>query len=314
MPEMTLMEAAKSSQAVVDRAITRIIVENSPVLEYLPFKTINGPVFRYQREASLGSVAFRGVNGSYTPDNGVINPYFEALVIAGGEVKIDNFIVDVESNLIDAKTTYYAMKARAMGLLFSQYFFEGDTAVNPFAFDGVRKRIPTTSSQYINAGTGGATLTLAMLDQLLDKVRGSNDGKVLWMNKTMRRKITELCRAQTGTARVDYDPNAFRSVFNKQIEGYAGAAIRVVERDDDESTFLAFDEDDGASNLDTTSIYCTRAGMEDVHGISNKMMPSVKDFGEQQAGPYHMGRIESYMGLVVRHPRSMARLGHINNA
>lgn len=310
MPEMTLLEAAKSSQDVIDATITKIIVERSPVLEVLPFKTINGPTFRYTMERQLGSVAFRGVNGSYTPDNGVINPQFESLVIAGGEVRIDNFIVDVESNVRDAKTTYYGMKARAMGLLFSETFFEGDTAVNPYAFDGIRKRILTTGNQYINLATGGGTLTLDFLDTLLDTVVGDNGDKVLYMNKTLRRKVTALARAQTGTARIDYTQDA----FNKQQTSYAGSMIRIIERDDDASTFLGFDEDDGSGNLDTSSIYCVRFGMEYVHGISNKMMPSVKDFNEQQAGPYHMGRIESYMGLVVRHPRSIARLGHINNA
>lgn len=314
MSNMTLLEAAKSSQDVVDRAITRIIVESSPILEDLPFKTINGPVFRYTLERSLGSIAFRGVNGTYTADNGVINPQFESLVIWGGEVKIDNFIVDVEMNVRDAKSTYYGMKARAMGLFFSEAFFEGDTAVNPFSFDGLRKRIPTTSGQYINAGTGGATLTLAMLDQLLDKVVGPNEQKRLYMNKTMRRKITELVRAQTGTARINYSDDGARNAFNRQMPTYAGAPIYIVEREDDESTILGFDEDDGAGNLDTTSIYCCRYGMQYVHGISNKMMPQVKDFGEQEAGPFHMGRIEAYGGIVVRHPRSMARLGHINNA
>lgn len=312
MPEMTLMEAAKLSSDVVDRAITRIIVERSPILEYVPVKTINGPSFRYNMERSLGSVAFRGVNGSYTPDNGVINPQYESLVIMGGEVRIDNFIVDVESNAIDAKTTYYNMKARAMGLLFSETFFEGDTAVNPYGFDGIRKRILSTGSQFIDAGAaaGGATLTLSKLDTLLDTVVGENSEKVLFMNKTLRRKITELARAQTGTSRIDYT----QDTFNRQQTSYAGTPIRIIERDDDASTFFGFDEDDGLSNLDTSSIYCVRFGMEYVHLIGNKLMPQVKDFGEVQAGPYHLGRIESYMGLVVRHPRSIARLARINNA
>lgn len=314
MPNMTLMEAAKSSQDVVDRAITRLVVETSPILEKLPFKTINGSIFRYTQERTLGSIAWRGVNGTYTADNGVINPQFEQLYIAGGEVKIDNFIVDVESNLRDAKSTYYGMKARAMGLFFSEMFFEGDTAVNPYGFDGIRKRIPTTASQYINMGTGGGTLTFDKIDELLDAVHGPNSQKVLFMNKTMRRKLTALARAQTGTARVDYSENGFRNAFNQQIDGYAGCPIYVIEREDDQSTILGFDEDDGSGNLDTTSIYCVRFGMEDVHGIGNKSMPTVKDFGEQESGPFHMGRIEAYWGLVVRHPRAMARLGHINNA
>jgi hypothetical protein len=322
MSEMTLLEAAKLSQDVIDRTITKIVVERSPILEYIPFKTINGPTFRYTFERSLGSVAFRAVGGTYIPDQGVVNPQFENLVIAGGEVKIDNFIVDVVTNVQDAKGTYYPMKARAMGLLFSETFFEGDTSVNPYAFDGIRKRIVIpatgiTGGQYLNAADTGATLTFDLIDQLLDLVIGDNSDKVLFLNKTLRRKMSSLARTQTGTARIDYNANGGLSAFNKQIDTYAGCPIRVIERDDDASTFLGFDEDDsnaGGGNLDTASIYCVRFGMEYVHGISNKMMPSVRDFGEQQAFPGHMGRIESYMGLVVRHPRSVARLSHVNNA
>src|SRR5262249_41999672 len=150
---------------------------------------INGPTFRYTMERQLGSVNFRGVGGVYTPDNGVVNPQYESLVIAGGEVKIDNFIVDVESNVLDAKATYFDMKARAMGLLFSETFIEGDTSVNPFAFDGIRKRISSTGNQYINLQTGGGTLTLDALDDLIDRVVGENSDKVIFLNKTLRRKI-----------------------------------------------------------------------------------------------------------------------------
>ncbi len=310
MPEMTLLEAAKLSADSVEQAITKIIAETSPMLELIPQKGINGPSYRYNMESYLGGVAFRGVNAGYTANNGVINPSTEHLVIVGGEIKIDNFIVDVQSNAIDAKTTYYAMKARAFGLFYSEQFIEGDTAVNPYGFDGIRKRIPSTSAQYINAATGGATLTLAMLDQLLDTVVGDNSTKFLLMNKTLRRKVTELARAQTGTARIEYT----QDTLNRQQTSYAGAQIRVIEREDDASTFLGFDEDDGSSYLDTSTIYCIRPGMEFIHGIMHGSIPTVKDFGEQEAGPYHMGRIEAYMGIVFKHPRSAARLAHINNA
>lgn len=318
MAEMTLMEAAKLSNNVVDRAITRMIVENSPMLEYVPQKGINGGTYVYNMEAALGGVAFRGVNGSYTPSNGVINPYMEKLAIMGGEVKIDNYIVEVESNAIDAKRQYYGMKARAMGLFYSEQFIEGDTAVNPYGFDGIRKRLVGAQSLYIGAdgvmgttGTaGGGTLTLDGLDILLDSVVGDNSQKILFMNKTLRRKINALRRAQTGAQQIVVTSGA----FNRQYEEYAGAAIRVIERDDDANTFLGFDETDGSGNLDTSSIYCIRFGMEYVHGIIHGSIPTVKDFGESQQGPYHSGRIEGYMGVVVHHPRSAARLARINNA
>ncbi|KKN29512.1 hypothetical protein LCGC14_0843240 [marine sediment metagenome] len=308
MADITMLEAAKHSQDELERSVAKIIVEASPVLEYLPQKTINGPAFRYHREASLGTINFRGVGGSYTPDAGVINPLFEALVIMGGEVKVDNFEVEVMSNLLNLKAEKYRMKARQAGIKFSETFFEGDTAVDAFSFDGLRKRL--TGNQKIDQGSlNGATLTLAKIDELLDAVLGDGGDKVLWMSPTMRRKVTTLVRAVSGSGLINFTQDA----FGKQQMAYAGTPIRIVRREDDGTSFFLYDEDPGDGASDTASIYCTRFGTDYLHGIQSKSLPTVKDFGEVEAGPYHLGRIEWYTGMVLKHPRAAGRLFGILN-
>ncbi|KKL65112.1 hypothetical protein LCGC14_2158250 [marine sediment metagenome] len=302
MADITMLEAAKHSQDDLERSVAKIIVEASPVLEYLPQKTITGPAFRYHREASLGTVSWRGVGGTYTPDAGVINPLFEPLVILGGEIKVDNFEVKAMSNLLNLKAEKYRMKARQAGITFSETFFEGDTAVDPYQFDGLRKRL--TGNQKIIMGSGGAQLTLALMDELLDAVLGDGGDKVLWMSPIMRRKVTTLVRAVTGSGLINFTQDA----FGKQQMAYAGTPIRVVRREDDGSSFFLFDEDPGDGASDTASMYCTRMGVDYLHGIQSMSLPSVKDFGEVEAGPYHLGRIEWYTGLVLKHPRAAARL------
>lgn len=309
MADVTMLEAAKYAQDELERTVAKIIVEQSPVLEYLPMRTINGPAYRYNREASLGTIGFRGVNQVWTSDAGVINPMFESLVIMGGEIKIDRFEVEVMSNVMDLKADKYEMKSRQAGITFSEQFFEGDTAVDPYGFDGIRKRILTTGNQYINAATGGATLTLAMVDELIDTIVGGPDA--LFMNKFLRRKMTALARASGNSETIMYNSI---DAFGKQMSMYNGIPIRIVERMDDASTFLDFDENDGSGNMDTASIYAIKFGTEYCHGIQHMSMPSVRDFGEVEAGPYHLGRLEWYVGLVVKHPRSIARLAHLNEA
>jgi hypothetical protein len=301
MADVTMLEAAKHSKDALEASVAKIIVETSPVLEYLPQKTIMGPAFRYHREASLGTINFRGVGGTYTPDAGVINPLFEPLVIMGGEVKIDNFEVEVMSNLLNLKAEKYRMKARQAGIKFSETFFEGDTAVDAFSFDGLRKRL--TGTQLVTAGGNGAALALSMLDELLDTVIGDGSDKQLWMSPAMRRDLTALVRAQTGSSLINFT----QDVFGKQQMAYAGTPIRIVRREDDGSSFFGFDETVGSSDV-TASIYCTRMGADYLHGIQSKSLPTVKDFGEVEAGPYHLGRIEWYTGIVLKHPRAAARL------
>lgn len=311
MADVTMLEAAKHSQDEIERTVTKIIVEASPVAEYLPFRTISGPAYRYNKERSLGSIGFRGVNGSWTSDAGVINPEFEPLVIMGGEVKIDKFEVDMMSNLIDLKAEKYSMKARQSGFQFSSSFFEGDSAVDPYSFDGLRKRLTGTQLMAAGATSGGDTLTLAMLDQLLDLVAGDNSDKILWMNDTLRRKITALVRAQTGSSLISFTQDA----FGKQQTAYAGATIRLVRREDDGSSIFGFDEaNPGGGSAVGASIYCTHMGLDYIHGIQGMSMPQVRDFGEVQAGPYHLGRLEWYVGMVLKHPRAAARLYGVKNA
>ena len=307
MADVTMLEAAKSSQDVIERTVAKTIVEASPVLEYLTMKTINGPAYRYHQEATLGTIAFRGVGGTYTPDAGVINPLFEALVIMGGEVKVDNFEVEVMSNLLNLKADKYRMKARQAGVKFSETFFEGDMAVDPYGFDGLRKRL--TGNQKISIATNGGPLTLAKLDELLDAVIGDGSEKQLWMSPTVRRKLTSLVRAETGSSLISTTQDA----FGKQHTAYANAPIRIIRREDTGASFFGYDETCG-TETQSASIYCTRMGTDYLHGIQSKSLPTVKDFGESEVGPYHLGRIEWYCGMVLKHPRAAARLYGITNA
>jgi hypothetical protein len=307
--DITLLEAAKFSKDALEATVAKIIVEASPILEYLPMKTITGPAFRYHRETQLGTVAFRGVGGTYTPDAGVINPLFEPLVIMGGEVYVDNFEVQVMSNLMNLKAEKYKMKARATGFKFSETFFEGDSAVDAYGFDGLRKRLTGSQKITMTATTGAkmstsGTVTFGKIDELLDAVIGDNQDKVLFMNTACRRALTALVRAQTGSSLITFTQDA----FNKQQMAYAGVPIRLVRREDDASSIFGFDEDPGDGGNDTCSMYCVRFGTDYVHGIQSMGLPSVKDFGEIQAKPGHLGRIEWYCGMVVKHPRSAARL------
>lgn len=304
----TLLESVKDGDDVRRVAVIKTITEASPILRFIPFTEIKGNSYSYDIEKSLPTVAFRGVREGYTPNEGVIETVTERLTIIGGEVKVDNFEVNTMGNIRDIKRRQFDMKARAMGIAFSETFFEGDSTIDRKQFDGIRKRI--SSDQTVNAATGGATLTLDMLDELIDKVVGDGD-KHLFMNKTLRRKVTSLARAAGESVLVWQGADQ----LGRQVMTYNNVPIHVIERDDNEDTLLDFDEDDGSANLDTASIYCVRFGDEYVGGLRGAGSSlTVKDFGELEASPEHMGRIEAYWTICMKHPRSAARLVHINNA
>jgi hypothetical protein len=308
---LTLAEAgAQTNASPVEAAVIKMFMQTSPILGMLPFKTLGGPSYTYRKEVTLPGIGWRAVNSSWTESTGVINPTTEHTFILGGEIKIDNYLMAYEngSQLWAAQT---AMKVQAASNEFDRSFLEGDDLVDPNGMVGLRRRL--TGNQVILAGTNGATLTLAMLDQLIDRVIGTRAQKMLLMNKTLRRKVTSLVNAAGNSALISYT----QSNYGIQNDTYAGVKIGVVETIGDESTYLDFDETTGSSNV-TASVYCVF--MDETMGVHGLVMGqggktlSVKRFGEQEAEPRHLGRLEFFPGMAIKHGRSAARLRGILNA
>lgn len=299
---LTLLEHAKLSPSPLVQGVVEIIASENPVLLSMPFMTINGPAFVYNVEGTLPGVAFRGINESYSESTGVINPQSEKLTISGGESDYDTFLVQTGTGDNDARAVHDGMKAKALSLKWGKVFFDGDSEAEPREFDGVNKRL--TGGQHVQLASGGATLTLGKLDEMIDAIQGTPN--LLLMNKTMRRKVTNLAN---GTAAVTISQDQ----LGRPMTNYAGIPIGLVEDDEAGNPILGFDEDDGASNLDTTSIYAVKFGMDTFHGIQ-KGPVDVRNLGELDSKPAVRTRIEWFAAMVLKHPKAAARLSRINNA
>jgi hypothetical protein len=301
---LTMIEAAKLMNNPLQTGVIEIFAANNPVLERLPFVDIQGNAFKYNREGTLPGIAFRGINESYTESTGVINPQTETLTICGGDSDYDVALVKMGSGSNDLRAAHDAMKSKALTLTWLKTFFDGNSGTDPREFDGVNIRLDgTTQEVTASANPGGATLTLDKVDELIDAIQGTPD--LLLMNAKMRRKVNNLIRAAGQATEVVNDQ------FGRRIDAYAGIPIGVVGDDSEGNAILGFDEDDGSSNLDTTSIYAIRFGLDGLHGIQTEAM-SVRDLGELDSKPALRTRIEWYSGFVVKHPKAVARLKWIN--
>lgn len=294
---LTLTEAAKLSTDVLQRGVVETFARTSAVMELLPFMEIAGNSYKYNVEAALPGIAFRGVNEGYEESAGVVNQLSEGLYILGGDVDVDRFIVQTRGNVNDIRAIQTEMKAKALALEFTRTFFKGDSAVNPNEFDGLQKRL--TGSQVIDAGQDGAPLTITMLDELIDAVEGEPD--VIFCSKAMRREIKKLLQDHPGYSESSYD------AFGRPVMTYGGIPIRVIETDSAGNEILGFNETMGTNN-NTASIYAVRFGAEQyVCGLRNGTV-QVRDLGELESKPAYRTRIEFYCGLAVFHPRAAARL------
>jgi len=118
---LTLLEAAKLVTDPLQRGVIEIFPRTSPVLERLPFFTVNGQAYKYNQEQTLPGIAFRGINETYTEDTGVVNPAVEALYIMGGLSKVDRALVKTQGNINNLRAIYDGMKAKACALTYTYF-------------------------------------------------------------------------------------------------------------------------------------------------------------------------------------------------
>lgn len=301
---LTLVEAAKiNSGDVVKSAVIEMFARESDILMTLPFEDIQGNALKYNREAALPGIAFRGVNESFSESTGVLNPITEALVIAGGDLDVDRFIIRTQGEGI--RSTHEQMKVKALAAGWTAKFIKGDSETNPREFDGLQKRL--VSGQVISAGAtaGGAALSLAALDEAIDSV---DDPTHLVMSKAMRRRLTAAARDPDVSGYVTYDVDA----FGRRVMKYNDLPILVAYGANGGDDILPFNEASASGAATSTSIYVASFGTGKLVGIQNGDM-DVRDLGELQSAPLYRTRVEWFTGLAMYHGRAASRLRNIGN-
>jgi hypothetical protein len=303
---ITLVEAAKQHENPVASGIIEMYARSAPILQVLPFTNINGNALRYNREETLPGVGFRGVNEGYTESVGVLNPMTEPLVIAGGDLDVDKFIVNTMG--ASQRTIQEMMKVKALALAWQAAFINGDSQSNPRFFDGLQVRVTGDQLIWQTTGAAGAALSLFSLDQLIDLV---DEPTHLIMNKAMRRRLTVASR----TPAVGGNISSTVDAFGRKISTYNDLPILVMDYDNNGAQVLGFNEasENGTPTV-CTSIYCVSIGSGKVTGIQNGAV-DVRDLGELQTGPpAYRTRVEWYSGIAVFHGRAIARLAGVTNA
>lgn len=207
---MTKTEAAKLTNDMLLRGVIETIIQESSVLQVLPFEDVTGTAITYNRENAAPTVAFYAVGDTWTESTPTFTQETAVLKILGGDADVDNFLQQTYRDPNDLEAEVISLKAKATAYEFSERFYIGDAATNSKEFDGLYNLVET--SQDIAMGTNGAALTLDKLDELIDMVKpGRPDA--LCMAKRTRRKLSSLRRASGNLLETDVDDFGRRALF-----------------------------------------------------------------------------------------------------
>lgn len=306
---VTLLEAAKAGDDMHKAGVVETIIQESALIEMLPWKTFAGNALRHDEEGTLPDVQFRRVNEGYSASWGSDNSHFWGVSILGGEIKVDKFLVNVVGTEDDIEAKQWRKLAKANAMRFAYEAIKGTGSVSSKGFKGVNSLVSEGFGQSLANATNGATVSLDKLDEAMDLFRNQGMPDMAFLNRTARRQITQKARTSvTGVSLIDVGTD----VFGRQVTMYNDVPLRIsgdaIDSSGNVVSLLDFDETQGSSNV-TSSIYFWKLGEDDVCGLLGQNGSfQVQSFGELESAPQRMGRLEWYPGLAIFNKYSVVRL------
>jgi len=290
---LTLAEASKLSNDMLLQGVVETIVKDSPVLQRLPFIEIVGDGLTYNQEKTLPSIDFYDVGDTWAESTPTFEQKTAHLKIMGGDADVDNFLKTTRSNMQDLEAAVVELKAKALTDKFEEAFVYGEATANPKQFDGLRKLIDTGSAgdQVIAAGSSGATLTLSMLDEVIDAVKGGKPD-ILLMSRRSRRKINALVRASGSMMETDRDK------WGNFVQFWDGIAIGVNDWILD-THVVSGSVETAITGGDCSTIYALQMGEGALCGLTAPGHLIVEPIGSLETKDASRTRIKWYVSLAL---------------
>ncbi|MGH9154566.1 MAG: major capsid protein [Acidimicrobiales bacterium] len=297
---VTLAESAKLELDMLRRGVVEIILDESPMMNWLPFIEVEGNAYKYNRENALATAGFFAVNGTWTESTTTFTSVTDGLVILGGDADVDNFIQRTRSSHTDQRAVQTMLKAKTVARKWEDALITGDSAVDVNSFDGLRKRFPSTANvQVVTPAAAGGSLTLSLLDQGIDLVKAGKPD-ILMMSRRTRRKLKALLQATNHYVESGEE-------FGKRVMLYDGIPVLTNDFQPDNETA------DNGSGSTFSSVYGVKFGEDAVAGLTNGGL-EVIDLGNLESKDATRVRLRWYVGLAVHRENAVFRINGLNAA
>ena len=314
---ITLAEAKKTQKTAIEQGVISEFQRGSRILDRLPFDAAvacggSGSTLTYGYTVlkTPSSAAFRNINEEYTPNMAIRDEKTAQCKIFGGAWKIDRVIDDTSGTLREMN---FQMQEKIEGAinLFNYNFINGNSSSNPKEFDGLKKLLEGSDTEYkleeaIDLSTEAAIeqnkdYFIDVLDDFLSTLKGKPD--MLIGNSKLIGKIKSVAR------RLGYFSQS-EDAFGRTIDKYDGIELvdlGVYDREGQTKDVVEISED-GA-----TSLYAVSFGENGVHGISPQGDKLIKTYGKDvtDTGVMREGEIEAIMGIVIKDTKKAGVLTNI---
>jgi len=299
---LTLAEAAKLSNDVLLEGVLDSIIYENALWEFLPFHEIVGTGLTYNKENAAPSVDHYAVGDTWAESTPTFTQATATLKIAGGDADVDNFLQLAYSNAQDLKTAILRLKVKALLDTIGAKMIYGNTATTPEEPNGLRQLIgyDAAGAQVIAAGATGATLTLAMVDEVCDLVQGG-DPHLLLMSKRSRRKIKSLARTAGTNLTVG------QGKLGQPVEYWGNVPIAISDHILNTHTLVGSAET-AVTGASSSTIYALRLGLDAFSGLMAPGGIALEDLGPKETKDADGHRVKLYYSFALFNAISCAAL------
>ncbi len=287
-------EAAKLSETDLQRGIIEEIIDKEDLLAVLPFVGTAGKSYDYVRESGLSEASFLSPYDVVPEGAASFEEVSTKLRILAGDVDIDKFTAETQSDLNDQIAIQLQGKAKGITRKFRRALAQGDSTVDTKSFDGVLKLV---DSNQVIAG-GEAAMSFTMLDELLDAV--PNGADAIFMHSAHIRALRALLRATGGLE----PAHVMMENFGRPMLTHNGVPILV-------NDFLPVTDNAGKKSA---AIVAARLNESDgLHGIYGGSAAGVRmeEIGTLQNKDAIRYRVKWYAGLALKSTKSLATVDQV---
>lgn len=327
MAGITLAQLAQVEKDPETKFMELSILRECKIMERIPFENVSSLQIRAQFWQTLPTGgAFRSINEGYTSaEDGQLGEEWEAVYGFGGDITYDNVLEMIKNTAKDPVQLQTEGKLRTMALQYNDNFINGDVAVDPKGFNGIKKRVAgmpsrqrmtwtTSSSAAPLDPTASAALARRFLNVLRTAWVRCNAGQVnaILCNEDFILGIgAALVYAQSTGNYLDVT----KDQFDRDVTTYRGVPLVDMGYKSDLSTeIIPTTETAGDAGADSTSVYFTSINTQDgVYGIQLNPFKVYDPLGggELSTKPSKMKRVDWWNGLATFGTRGIVRVSNL---
>lgn len=297
------------------QGVWTVIQTDEELSPWLQFEEVSGTSIDYERELTLPTTSTVADEGDISSSNRTFTEKSETLKTVVVQEDL-NKKAKALAHKQDKEAILKVGMAKSFGRKLADLIVNGDDAVDDTEFKGLEKWCRTETRMMAmddgvvdGPGTAETELTITRFREFIDLVQLGGP-QILMMNKTMRRKLTNLMYAAGGGIQL---PSI--EMFGRRVELFDTIPIVIndyiskAEQYADSSTW-------GSSTA--TTIYALRFGAEN-QGFTlchngGFLDVELENLGTRKNKNAEVWRAIAYPGSVVYSPLTIAALGGIDSA